>query len=500
MQMRMRSLILPVLGVWLSAGLLSAQNTRPSDNGAKAAAIDALPPEIREAAAKKYEALYGAEDKTISAHPIPRDEFRFAQKLAEAAKSLGGDNALRAVVLMRVAALGAKDPAGYGLACDALANLQVLDPINQLAYRAQFVDLLRQRVRRGVNNDDRVGAAKDLLQIDCEAADSLAGSHQYADALLWAKEGESLVQRFRLPSKENIHRKIERYQARRDAAVELERLIGQIESNPSDRSLQKRAIMLGVLAAEDPKSLLRISDQLQELDGHRMLPLAAQPMSESSEGSCKALAGWYSSLSQQSTGALRMAALISASRYCDRYLQLHDKEDADRLTVVEQALEIRKSMSNGSNGGHTADRIVIWNTHNGGFNDSGTKAIDIALLSHGRVIFERKGIALPWEKGKDTSLAIIPPNIIFDTVRVKVAAFIGLGGGIAEIQVFRNDENIALRGLAAASATIDNKAYVPEHVIDGNTSSADNGVGYWLLPVGKLGWVEVTLSDPYPEQ
>ncbi|HSU66405.1 MAG TPA: hypothetical protein VLJ39_06020, partial [Tepidisphaeraceae bacterium] len=98
----------------------------------------ALAPAARAAAQKKYDNIFGAEDKSVANRGNPRDEVAFAAKLLDGYKKVPEDPALQTLILLRVQVLGSKDPAGYGVACEALQALQTLDPPNAAVYRSQL--------------------------------------------------------------------------------------------------------------------------------------------------------------------------------------------------------------------------------------------------------------------------------------------------------------------------------------------------------------------------
>ena len=143
-------------------------------------------------------------------------------------------------------------------------------------------------------------------------------------------------------------------------------------------------------------------------------------------------------------------------------------------------------------------KVVLWNTHNGRFNDFGTTSCKVELLSGGKTVWEKKGIDVPWKAGANTSATIdVPAGIRFDKVRVEITKWQGLGGGLSEIQVFDGKRNIAERCKATASGFYQDRSgsYPPERVTDGNVSSEVWAQGYWLLPHGgQSGWVEVDLT------
>lgn len=142
-------------------------------------------------------------------------------------------------------------------------------------------------------------------------------------------------------------------------------------------------------------------------------------------------------------------------------------------------------------------KIVLWNMHNGHMNNSGTLSCDVTLYSATKVVWEAKGVEIPWKPNEDCSMTTnIPAGIRFDRIHVDITKWQGVAGGLSEIQVFDGKRNIAEHCKATASGFYQdsNGTYPPERATDGNTSSGVYGKGYWHLPLGQPGWVEVDLT------
>lgn len=153
--------------------------------------------------------------------------------------------------------------------------------------------------------------------------------------------------------------------------------------------------------------------------------------------------------------------------------------------------------------GVTADRIVIWNQHNGNYNDRGTTSFNLRLFRRGAEVWKQEAATLPWTSGQDANLSIPLPSVRFDRLRVEVDAWQGTGGGLSEIEVFQGEHNLA-RGCPTESSDFWGRAkrvfpmFPPSRVTDGVSSSAAANVGYWLLPDATKGWVEIDLAAPTP--
>ena len=126
--------------------------------------------EERSQGAKKYEALYGAEEKKVVATASTKDDAKFAAKLIELAKPIPDDRPLLAVMYERAHALGSKDPDGYAAALEALELLAKADPDTAPGKRAKAVELYRLQHKNGRGAQRQEGGSA-LAAVLLEEAD-----------------------------------------------------------------------------------------------------------------------------------------------------------------------------------------------------------------------------------------------------------------------------------------------------------------------------------------
>lgn len=139
-----------------------------------------------------------------------------------------------------------------------------------------------------------------------------------------------------------------------------------------------------------------------------------------------------------------------------------------------------------------ADKIVIWNQHNGSNLDRGTVECVVTLLYKGKSVW-RQVVLLPWKPEAPAGRAVYPPHVRFDQIRVDVTKFRGNGGGLGEIEVFDGTINVASNSSVIANEYYRNDGrFYPSNVIDGNKTGQS---GFWLLNNGKKGWVLVDLVN-----
>jgi len=140
-------------------------------------------------------------------------------------------------------------------------------------------------------------------------------------------------------------------------------------------------------------------------------------------------------------------------------------------------------------------KVVIWNTHDGRHNTSGTLECSVVLLQTDKPVWRVDKVAVPWQRNTDTSVAVDVPARPFNRIRVEITKWQGYSGGLAEIEVWQAGRNIAAGKPARASAAADRRT-MPAAVTDGITTSSAYKSGYWLLPDNRAGWVEVHLARP----
>jgi hypothetical protein len=138
-----------------------------------------------------------------------------------------------------------------------------------------------------------------------------------------------------------------------------------------------------------------------------------------------------------------------------------------------------------------ADRILIWNQHNWTAQNRGTTECVVTVVKDGKERF-RKVVALPWSGDSPAWLVLRTPHVPIDQIRVEVTKFRGFGGGLAEIEVYDGETNIARNCSAVAVHYFeDNPYFHPRKLTDGDTSGHQDGM--WLLNNSVTGWAVVDL-------
>lgn len=143
------------------------------------------------------------------------------------------------------------------------------------------------------------------------------------------------------------------------------------------------------------------------------------------------------------------------------------------------------------------DRLVLWNQRNGDHNYDFVRGVDhcdIVFYDGPREVERREHVRIPWSAEIDANIALSLPRVPFTRVRVDLTSWLGRGGGLAEIELFRKGQNIAPQAKASASA-IWGEGYEAERAVDGITTATSSPGGFWLLPDGTPGWIELDFGS-----
>lgn len=138
------------------------------------------------------------------------------------------------------------------------------------------------------------------------------------------------------------------------------------------------------------------------------------------------------------------------------------------------------------------DRIVVWNTHNGTYNDRGAVEIVVSLLREGKVAW-RQPILIPWKANEPSFIVIRPARVRADQLRVDIVKRQMTSGGLGEIQVFVGNANVARGMLAEVESVFEFKEQNgPPALVDGDVSGT---TGFWICQNDKDGWAIVDFQQ-----
>lgn len=138
------------------------------------------------------------------------------------------------------------------------------------------------------------------------------------------------------------------------------------------------------------------------------------------------------------------------------------------------------------------DRIVVWNAHNGGYNDRGADELLVSLLYQDKVAW-KEAVAIPWIANKPAYVMLRPKHVRADQVRVDITKPHDRGAGLGEIEVVVGWKNIVRYCEPVVDSYFEfNEAYKPSRLVDGDTSG---NTGFWVADNGKPGWASIHFAE-----
>lgn len=436
-----------------------------------------------------YAALFGAEEKRVAGTSATKDDAKFAAGLLEKAKNLADDKALLDVIYLKAYDFGIKDPEGYATAGEALKLMGGGSALTREQVRPKQEELLRLQLKKGTP-EQRAAAANALIDATLAEADRLAEARKYAEAAKRYKEAGATASVTRSPRAEEIEGRVKEAQARQATHERVQRLQPKIDAG--DAAAIAQAFEMSLLDLDDPAAAARLADKVPDAAAPAQVALAAKDLKNLNGQELLLMASWYRAVSSKASTAGKGTAMIRAVRYYEQFLTIHDRQDAERLAAEKAFYESSASLAS-LVGAAVADRIVLWNPFNAGYNDRGTTVANVTLAFRGRTVWAQQGLRLPIAAGKDVATTIEVPAVAFDVLRVDVVAWHHTGAGLSEIQVFRGDKNVARVARADASGS-----YSPEFpaasLIDGSTDSSIHKRGYWLAPDREAAWAQLTFK------
>jgi hypothetical protein len=141
------------------------------------------------------------------------------------------------------------------------------------------------------------------------------------------------------------------------------------------------------------------------------------------------------------------------------------------------------------------DRVVVWNMHNGPFNDRGAEELQVSLLYQDKVVW-KEAVAIPWVANKPAYVMLFPKHVRADQVRVDVTKAHNERAGLGEIEVLVGRKNIARLCEPVVDSYFEfNPAYRPATLVDGDRSG---NTGFWAASDGGDRWASIHFAEFEP--
>ena len=302
-----------------------------------AAEADAAAKEEAEKAAQAVQSLYGEELKRVAATRDIADDLALAAKLLGAARAADAQPALLAVLCEKCFDLAAEDPKGCETALAAADLLARRVPERAEAIQERVLSV-RQRQYDAARGDARSVAGEALIKCLTDVAAARTAVGAFEEAAKFYRQALVVARAIRSASAEWVASQMKRLGEHQRLAANLPRLVASVKANPDNREARNQLIRLLLVDLDAPAEAAKYLDDKCEPALGKYVPAAAKPVEEAPELACVELADWYRQLAAAAIPASKVAMLVRARKYCERFLDLHSAADMDR-TKVELALK-----------------------------------------------------------------------------------------------------------------------------------------------------------------
>lgn len=448
-------------------------------------------------AQQAVQTMYGNDLQRVAATSDSADDIELAGVLLQNAQHEDTGPALRYALAEQAFRLTQNFTNGYTVAVSALDLMAKTQPDQAEAISVQRLDLeLRHyRYARGKQRADSAAIIVDLLEKNAKAR---AGANDFVAAVRAVQQAQGYAGMLSAEQRSDLDRLLETYSIQLRTTQQLDQYRQRLTANPTDTQTASQIVRLYVVELDDPTSALKYVAATGDATLEQMVKAAAQPLDKLPADQSLALGNWYQDLARTAGKTSKLTMLIHARDAYKAATTAPQVTDAVRMSAKLAGFQVEKLIESESpDGGAAAGkngkyRIVIWNQHVGHFNDRGAKMINVIWYSGDKEVDSKKDIEMPWARDKDEKIVINYHGPAFDRVRVEITKWQGIGGGLAEIQVYRGEELLSQGKPTRASGSFKSD-YAADRVVDGITSSSGNS-GYWLLPANSPGWVEVYLN------
>ncbi len=286
-----------------------------------------------------YAELFGKKDARILASSTKSDDLAFAKELLEAAEAVSESPALQVFLYEKVLTFAGASTEGLPIALAVMDILEKKFPDRKTDWQVKHLGLLRSTYARAVGKAKKP-AAQAYLDALMAAADALMTAGKSTEALPHYRSAGTLASYYRKEMLPEIRWKLTQAGSATLIESKIKRLQAKLNTDPNNTKSREELIHLYVIYTDAPaKAQSVLSDTVSEpLRKH--VPLATKSTDELPADDCLSLGNWYyKTLRPKASGAGKRIVLQRASRYYERFVAQHEKQDISR---VQAALALKK--------------------------------------------------------------------------------------------------------------------------------------------------------------
>ncbi len=277
-------------------------------------------------AATVFNSLYGDRFSQVQRSRDFDDDLALAKELLAAAASSLDQPDLLAVLCHKAHDLASRNPAGFGVAIDAMKRLAANVEKDRAVARAAVADLLTRQTRTG-SADQRKAAADELASWLAATARQQASAGEGAEAVKTLRRALVVATQFKLDQASSIKAEIDLETQRQRVFDEKTNLEQRLLENAGDKAAAADLVRLCLIELDDPKGAYKYVDRADDADLTRIAALAGKPADSLSADEARVLAYWYHTQGKSAVSAT--LSLQRTHRYLTRFLQQHTTADLE---------------------------------------------------------------------------------------------------------------------------------------------------------------------------
>ena len=284
-----------------------------------------------------YEALFGQEAKKAAATRSTKDDAELAAKVLTAGKMATDAPETQIYLYEKAYELGIKDAGGHAVAMEALKILEKTVPEKRLQWQSKRLKVFEAAYQKA-RGAARKPAAEAYLDRLLRVAEAASAAGQGKEAWDLYRKAYPVATYVRSPKVAVITKKIKQMS---QLAVAVERrqerlkfLMSKLAAAPRDMKTRTELILFCVVEFDAPPKAASLVTKGVDEKLAELVTLSAKEVKDVPVESCLELGNWYyETLLEKASAAGRAPLLKRAARYYRRYLVLHTKRDAMRLST-----------------------------------------------------------------------------------------------------------------------------------------------------------------------
>ncbi len=278
-----------------------------------------------------YAKGFGDRDAEVRAAHSPTQTTAFAHELLDSADQVKDDPAYQEVLINKAYEIGMLYPDGLGTAVEAMEKLIRLHPDEKDAADQKLLAAMAKQCHAPTPAQRRSATDEYVAKV-LEIADDLAAGGKYEAASLMCAKAKPTAEAFQ-QARVDLAAGLQRIREEQGLVRHAQELKASLAASPSNRAAARELVQLLVLDRDDPEQAMPWIEATEDASLKHAMPLATRDLAELSEAESLELADWYHAQARKSERRASYTAWTRSKAAYQHFLELHTREDADRLNA-----------------------------------------------------------------------------------------------------------------------------------------------------------------------